>query len=65
MANRVGDYIVEILVVVDAASPAEAEKIGENVAKKIRRGAPKSITNVIVSEVRDDLSEGGLDDERL
>lgn len=52
------EYIVEILVVVDAPTPSEADRYGRQLANLIRRKASGSVKNVIVTDVR-----GSDDDE--
>lgn len=51
------EFIVEILVVVDAPTPSEAERYGEQLADVIRRRRLESVKNVLVSDVRGDTDE--------
>lgn len=56
-ASSMPEFIVEILVVVDAPSATEADRYGEQIADLIRRKSSQRVKNVIVSDVRGEDSD--------
>jgi len=51
------EFIVEILVVVDAPTPSEAERYGEQLAGVLRQRSSKRVKNVLVSDVRGETDD--------
>ena len=48
------EFVVEILVVVEAPSESEADRYGEQMAAVLRKRSSRRVKNVIVSDVRGD-----------
>lgn len=55
------EFIVELFVVVDAPSSSEAERYGEQLAAKVRRGASKRVLNVLLSDIRNQEEDDDAD----